>query len=432
MGGSPFSLERLQALKAKLSEKDTPRPNGDFATFRLVLQDDDHSYFLAIRAGYIESVSRNVEVLPSDLVIAAGSEAWSDYLQEIPSTLHADLLEMFTEKRGEIKGMKVLFWQNLEFIDNLMRLLGHRVPLYSSEADHSATAEEHGTIDGAIGRYVHINIDGHTYRTFFEENGKGIPLVLLHAANSDARMWRHQLADPDLTNHYRVIAFDMPWHGRSIPPQELLRTEYLLTSSFYRRFVRAFCEALNLHKPILAGCSMGGYLLFHVAYHDPGFYRALVAIAARDFENRRWEGEANFRNPAISFNRTITAAVRGFMAPTDPPGCVDEVAWIYETGNPRTIRGDLHFAALDADARPFLSRLDLTRTPFYLLGGEYDWSCTEEHTGRIVKAQPAIKEVRMKGIGHFPPDENPEVFKQYFLPALNAAVKESKDLASKI
>jgi pimeloyl-ACP methyl ester carboxylesterase len=69
-------------------------------------------------------------------------------------------------------------------------------------------------------------------------------------------MWRHQLGDPDLKRRFRVIALNVPWHGRSMPPQEQLRTEYLLSSDFYRRFIRAFCDALKLERPVLAGCSM--------------------------------------------------------------------------------------------------------------------------------------------------------------------------------
>jgi hypothetical protein len=127
----------------------------------------------------------------------------------------------------------------------------------------------------------------------------------------------------------------------------------------------------------------GGYILFHAAKYDAGRYRALLAIVARDFEPRRWAIEAILRHPGVSFNRMIPIFVR---APQDPPGHVDEVAWVYESGNPRTLREDLHFATCNCDSRPFLGELDVVRTPFYLLGGEYDWRCTEIHTGVMKRA----------------------------------------------
>ena len=75
-----------------------------------------------------------------------------------------------------------------------------------------------GTIEPIIGRYVHVEIDGEIHRIYFEENGAGIPLVCLHTAGSDGRQWRHLLADEEFAKNFRIIAFDMPWHGKSNPP----------------------------------------------------------------------------------------------------------------------------------------------------------------------------------------------------------------------
>lgn len=179
------------------------------------------------------------------------------------------------------------YWRNIEYLDNLFRHLGHRVPLASIEPKISNSVYANGQIEEAIGRYIHITVEGHKQRIFYEEGGKGIPLLLLHAAYGYARMWRHRLADPDLISRFRVITSDVPWQGRSLPPQELMQTEYPLTNSVYRRLIRAFCDALGLVKLLVAGCSMGGYILFHVVHHDAGIYHALLAIAAREFEPRR-------------------------------------------------------------------------------------------------------------------------------------------------
>ena len=47
----------------------------------------------------------------------------------------------------------------------------------------------------AVGRYVHLDIDGLDYRVYFEEAGEGIPLLLQHTAGADGRQWRHLLED---------------------------------------------------------------------------------------------------------------------------------------------------------------------------------------------------------------------------------------------
>ena len=69
-----------------------------------------------------------------------------------------------------------------------------------------------------VGRYFTMDVQDAPCRIYVEEAGSGIPLVCLHTAGSDARQYRHLLCDPAITDHYRVIAFDLPWHGKSVPP----------------------------------------------------------------------------------------------------------------------------------------------------------------------------------------------------------------------
>ncbi len=111
-----------------------------------------------------------------------------------------------------------------------------------------------GKIEPIIGRYVHVEIGGVMHRIYFEENGSGIPLVCLHTAGSDNRQWRHLLCDEEFSRHFRIVAFDMPWHGKSNPPDGA-SGEYQLTTASYTEAIRAFCAALD------AGASGGDGML---------------------------------------------------------------------------------------------------------------------------------------------------------------------------
>ena len=51
-------------------------------------------------------------------------------------------------------------------------------------------------LEPMIGRYLRLEIDGVPHRIYFEEAGRGIPLVCLHTAGADNRQYRHLLADP--------------------------------------------------------------------------------------------------------------------------------------------------------------------------------------------------------------------------------------------
>ena len=92
--------------------------------------------------------------------------------------------------------------------------------------------------EAAIGRYVWLEIQGVEYRVYFEEAGHGIPLICQHTAGSDGKQWRHFLTDPDITSRFRVIVPDLPYHGKSLPPesQEWWAQEYRLTKSFFIDF----------------------------------------------------------------------------------------------------------------------------------------------------------------------------------------------------
>jgi hypothetical protein len=72
-----------------------------------------------------------------------------------------------------------------------------------------------------------------------------MPLVCLHTAGSDGREWRHQLNDPEIQKRFRVIAFEIPRQGKSIPPRSWWKEEYKLAAKFYSEFTVALCKGSN-------------------------------------------------------------------------------------------------------------------------------------------------------------------------------------------
>jgi len=82
-----------------------------------------------------------------------------------------------------------------------------------------------------VGRYMHLDLFGRTHRIYLEEAGEGTPLLCLHTAGSDGRQYRALMNDARVTAKHRVIAFDMPWHGKSSPPTGWHDEEYQLTSA---------------------------------------------------------------------------------------------------------------------------------------------------------------------------------------------------------
>ncbi len=94
-----------------------------------------------------------------------------------------------------------------------------------------------------------MNVGGRPHRVYFEEAGHGIPLLCLHTAGADGRQYRALLNDPEITARFRVIAFDLPWHGKSSPPPGFQTELYSLTTDRYVETIMSFKRALKLMHP---------------------------------------------------------------------------------------------------------------------------------------------------------------------------------------
>lgn len=273
-------------------------------------------------------------------------------------------------------------------------------------------------IEPMIGRYVHVEVDGTDYRTYFESNGSGVPLVCLHTAGADSLQYRHLLTDEGVTRDFQVIAFDMPWHGRSLPPNGWWEQEYKLTQAFYMDFIIAFAEALELDRPILMGCSMGGYVMLDIAKAHPGRFGGLIALQPRDYEPT-WDTMSPWLvHPEVTSANVIRPLIRSLTSTNAPEQYRREVEWIYSKCGPGVLSGDFHYASNDHDARGFLDEIDADAEGLYVVGGDHDWSCYPEHTAHLVSRVKGLKEVRIPNVGHFPPSEHPEAFKDAILPVL--------------
>ena len=274
------------------------------------------------------------------------------------------------------------------------------------------------TIEPIIGRYVRFDIGGRPHRVYFEEAGAGIPLLCLHTAGSDATQYRHILNDAGITDRFRVIAFDMPWHGKSLPPAGYENEEYLLTTGLYTETIRAFCDALELDRPVVIGCSMGGRIVLHLAHAHPDEFRAVIGVEAADHQEP-WYDRDWLHRPDVHGGEVCAALISGLVAPQSPDEYRWETLWGYLASGPGIFRGDLHFYRADSDYRDRVAEIDPSKCPVYLLTGEYDFSCTPDDTLRTAE-KIGISATIMEKLGHFPMSENPERFRKYLMPVLDA------------
>ena len=273
------------------------------------------------------------------------------------------------------------------------------------------------TFEPIVGRYISMVVAGDTMRIYVEEAGSGIPLVCLHTAGSDSRQFRHLMTDPSITDHYRVLTFDLPWHGKSNPPIGWREIEYKLTTGLYKETVVAFCQAMELNQPVIMGCSMGGRIVLHLALEYPDDYRAVIALEGADRLKPYYDTDWLHR-PDVNGGEVAAGFVSGQIAPQSPSEYRWETLWAYMQGGPGVFKGDLYFYWVDGHFDDRSVQIDTTRCPVYLLSGEYDSSCTPERTRDTAERIKGSKAVVMKGMGHFPMSENPALFREHILPVL--------------
>lgn len=278
-------------------------------------------------------------------------------------------------------------------------------------------------LEPITGRYVRFTSQDVTYRVYFEEAGSGPVILGLHTAGADSRQFRHMLADEDLTSRFRVVVFDLPWHGKSLPPAGWWKYEYLLTTDVYASLVEDFCAALELETPIVVGCSMAGSLAIELARRSPDRWRAVLGLSgAMKVEGRfhDWPVRTD-----LNAQQIVPTWTHSLMSPHSPEESRREVWWIYSQGGPGIYRGDTYFYAQDFDLRETASTIDTARCPVYLLTGEYDHACTPEETEQAIAAIPGARGGRMPGIGHFPMAENYPLFRTFLTPVLDEIISKA-------
>jgi pimeloyl-ACP methyl ester carboxylesterase len=279
---------------------------------------------------------------------------------------------------------------------------------------------DHGEREPVDASYVWIEFEGEKYRTYYETAGDGdVPLLCLHTAGADSRQYRHLLNDDDVLDEFTVYAFDMPWHGQTFPPttDKWWTADYRLTTDFYAGFVVTFLRAIDLDRPAVLGCSMGGAIVLELARAHAEEVRAVIGLETTAHAPTRDIGYLD--HPHVNQEVVRPEWTYGLQAPQSPERRKRESWWIYSQAGHGVYTGDLHFYANDWDARDDVEAIDTDECEVYLLTGEYDYSASPDDTRRVAEAIDGAHFEEMAALGHFPMVENPDRLKKYLGPVLD-------------
>ena len=360
------------------------------------------------------------EGLPTEgagvITISGPQEIWDQVLSANPPRFMNDI-NIATGRGGLAwQGDRLTWWQYLPAIQRICELMRSSAP---TAADAVQEGQGHGSFDSPIGRYLRIDLRGVEHRIYMEEAGQGIPLLLQHTAGSHGVQWRHLFESSAITDHFRLIAYDLPFHGKSVPPvgREWWSETYRLDGDFLRSIPIAISEALGLDQPVFMGCSVGGLLALDLAQKHPEKFRAVISVEGALHVGGNLNALEGFWHPQVS-NETKATMMEGLTAPTSPLPYRKETAQAYASGWPPVFLGDLWYYIAEYDLRDSASSIDTSEVGVHIFSGEYDFSATLEKGREAHDAIQGSSYCEMMGIGHFPMSENPAKFLEYLLPVL--------------
>jgi len=218
-------------------------------------------------------------------------------------------------------------------------------------------------------------------------------IVLIHGWTCDHTFWDGQI--PALRERYRVLAVDLPGHGRSGPAPDY-------TMKRFARAVNAVLEKEKTPKAILAGHSMGGAVMLEFARLYPEKVLAIVAVDAffpePDSARQLDALAARFEGPNALEERA--KMIRGMFTAATVPALRKKIETVM-----LATRSEVAAGAMRGMADPAVWREGTVDVPFLEIAAATSTYLTEES---LRKRFPRAVLVRVPETGHFLHMEKPE------------------------
>ena len=114
--------------------------------------------------------------------------------------------------------------------------------------------------------------DSDGVRLYYEEAGKGTPIVFVHEFADDLYSWEPQMRF--FSRRYRCIAYN----ARGYPPSDVPKRASKYSQAIATDDIANVMRHLEIRKAHIIGCSMGGYATVHFGLRYPRMALSLTAI----------------------------------------------------------------------------------------------------------------------------------------------------------
>jgi pimeloyl-ACP methyl ester carboxylesterase len=250
---------------------------------------------------------------------------------------------------------------------------------------------------------------------YYEETGRGFPLVWCHEFGGDYRSWEPQVRY--FARRYRVVT----WNYRGYPPSDVPEDPAAYSVEITVDDLRALLQHLGITRAHVGGLSMGGGVALNFGIRYPEMAESLVVASAgsgtvgRDEFLRDSERQAQLyesQGAAAKAEHFAGVATRRGFAEKDPRGWAEFLAQVRDHSGPGsalTLRGvqmkRKTIFELEAE-------LHTIAAPTLIVVGDQDDPCLEP--GLFMKRHiPHAGLVVLPMTGHTSNIEEPALFNQH-------------------
>jgi pimeloyl-ACP methyl ester carboxylesterase len=252
-------------------------------------------------------------------------------------------------------------------------------------------------------------------RIYYEETGKGTPILFIHEFGGDHRSWDDQMRH--FGRGWRCIT----WAARGYPGSDAPEDEKLYGQDFFNRDAIAVLDAARIDKAHIVGLSMGGYTALMLAAKYPGRVISCTAAGAGSgsFKAAREQFLKEARERAAEFEREgrIDAELMG-LSPTrvqlqvkDPIGWQTFVRHLAEHPAHAAAKTLRTVQAGRASLYDLETELKSIKAPILLLVGDEDEPCLDVNLW-MKRLLPNARLAFLPGAGHAINLEEPALFNQ--------------------
>jgi len=251
-------------------------------------------------------------------------------------------------------------------------------------------------------------------RLYYEEVGKGTPIVFVHEFADDLYSWEPQLRY--FSRRYRCIAYN----ARGYPPSEVPKAASKYSQAIATDDIANVMRHLRIRKAHIIGCSMGGFATVHFGLRYPRMALSLTAIGVGygSDPDKRAQFAKDTEVMARRFEELGTAeAIKPYqIGPSrvqfqnkDPRGFAHfcaEFAKHSALGSANTLRGVQARRPTVYSLERGLAKL---KVPLHMVTGDEDNNCLEPGVF-IKRVCPSAWLTVVPGTGHAVNLEEPDFF----------------------